>query len=74
MANKAQNPQDDIWGIIVKGLVETVKMVFSFFAFFLTINKTQDVDVKEEDGWREGHSGTGCYMGNTRIDDENMDK
>ncbi|EPA8554197.1 DUF3742 family protein [Yersinia enterocolitica] len=74
MTNKASNQQDDIWAVIAKGLVEAVKMVFSIFAFFLTTNKTQDVDVKEEDGWREGHSGTGCYMGNTRIDDENMDK
>lgn len=29
MANKAQSPQDDVWGVIAKGLVEAVKMVFS---------------------------------------------
>ncbi|WP_447870413.1 hypothetical protein [Serratia fonticola] len=31
MTNKASNQQDDIWGVIAKGLVEAVKMVFSVF-------------------------------------------
>ncbi|MFQ6289566.1 hypothetical protein ACLMO3_04200 [Yersinia enterocolitica] len=71
MANKTQ---DDIWSGIAKGLVEAVKMVFSVLAFIFTAgsSKTSSDPLENErgDGWRDGHSGYGFYVGDIRSDDE----
>lgn len=74
MANKASNQQDDIWGVIAKGLVEAGKMVFSVSAFIFTASssKTSDDPLENghKDGWRDGHSGYGFYVGDIRSDDD----
>lgn len=71
MTNKASNQQDDIWGVIAKGLVEAVKMVFSVLvAIVITGSKTTnsiDPSAESEDynsGFRNGHSGPGYYDSN----------
>ncbi|MFC0227639.1 hypothetical protein [Serratia aquatilis] len=70
MTNKASNQQDDIWDVIAKGLVEAVKMVFSAFTCIF-VSSAQNKDEDEPDsGYRSGSAGSGCYIGNTRIDDE----
>ncbi|WP_422528778.1 hypothetical protein [Serratia fonticola] len=50
MANKASNQQDDIWGVIAKGLVEAVKMVFSVFVAIVIVGReTSPTDTSTED-------------------------
>lgn len=71
MTNKASNQQDDIWGVIAKGLVEAVKMVFSVFvAIVVTGSETANSVTPSEEsedynsGFRNGHSGPGYYDNN----------
>lgn len=71
MTNKASNQQDDIWGVIAKGLVEAVKMVFSVLAAIVVAgSKTANSvtpSAESEDynsGFRNGHSGPGYYDNN----------
>ncbi len=75
MSNKAQNTQDDIWGVIAKGLVEAVKMVFSVFVliFASSVNtSTSEMSSKitwdDDDGFRNGQDGPGYYEGGFRLD------
>ena len=74
MTNKASNQQDNIWSVIVKGLIEAVKMLISAFAFIFTASSsmtTSDTAEKgHKDGWRDGHSGYGFYVGDVRSDDD----
>jgi hypothetical protein len=50
MTNKASNQQDEIWGVIAKGLVEAVKMVFSVFvAIVISGSETSSTDTSTED-------------------------
>lgn len=75
MTNKASNQQDDIWGVIAKGLVEAVKMVFSVLVliFASSVNaSTSDTPSKktwdDDDGFRNGPDGPGYYEGGFRLD------
>lgn len=74
MTNKASNQQDDIWGVIAKGLVEAVTMVLSVLAFIFTASSSKktnnDSEAQHKDGWRDGHSGDGFYTGDIRNDDD----
>ncbi|AKG68261.1 hypothetical protein WN53_03465 [Serratia fonticola] len=74
MTKKASNQKDDIWSVIAKGLVEAVKMVFSVSAFIFTASssKTSNAPLENghKDGWRDGHSGYGFYVGDIRSDDD----
>lgn len=75
MANKESNQQDDIWSVIARGLVETIKMVFSAFIFVFTSDKNgnSSESIKEENGigeLRNGHSGYGYYVNGMRTDQD----
>ncbi|OMQ20893.1 DUF3742 family protein [Serratia oryzae] len=75
MTNKTSNQQDDIWGVIAKGLVEAIKMVFSAFIFVFTSGKSSNSseNIKEENGigeLRNGHSGYGYYVNGMRTDQD----
>ncbi|HFV9293976.1 TPA: hypothetical protein ACIAIE_003834 [Serratia fonticola] len=71
MTNKAQNPQDDIWGVIAKGLVEAIKMIFTVIVAIVAAGSktTNSITPSEESedynsGFRNGHSGPGYYDSN----------
>lgn len=70
MPDKKSNQQDDIWTVIFNGLVDAVKMAFSIFAFFLSSSDKEKEEASKQDGWRDGHSGYGFYVGDIRNDDE----
>lgn len=72
MTNKASNQQDDIWGVIAKGLVEAVKMVFSIFVFVFTAGSSkspEDHSGIDSDEEMCGHRRFGFYS--KRMNDEN---
>lgn len=74
MAKKASNQQGDIWGIIARGLAEALKMVFSVVSFIFTAGSSKassdSAETQPKDGWRDGHSGYGFYVGDVRSDDD----
>ncbi|WP_145480539.1 hypothetical protein [Yersinia similis] len=56
---------------LTNGLIATINALCSILIFVIDVSKrdlTQSENV--EDGWRDGHSGYGFYVGNIKSDDE----
>ncbi|BFI44365.1 hypothetical protein YKD1_07840 [Yersinia pseudotuberculosis] len=56
---------------LTNGLIATINALCSILIFVIDVSKrdlTQSENV--EDGWRDGHSGYGFYVGDIRSDDE----
>ncbi|MGS3238011.1 hypothetical protein ACB377_07775 [Klebsiella michiganensis] len=69
MTNKASSPQDDIWTVIFKGLIGTVKMVFSIFAFFLSSTSSKQPEINAEDSESNGYRSYGYHSKSMKPDE-----
>ncbi|CNK39946.1 Uncharacterised protein [Yersinia enterocolitica] len=56
---------------ITNGLMAAMDTLCSILIFVIDVSK-RDLTQSEkvDDGWRDGHSGYGFYVGNIRSDDE----
>ncbi|HEN3627089.1 TPA: hypothetical protein U5E31_003799 [Yersinia enterocolitica] len=72
MNNRKPNPQqNNIWVAVYNSLITIVKMFISILAFVLTAHKGGVArQENSDDGWRDGHSGCGFYVGDIRSDDD----
>ncbi|CFQ34294.1 hypothetical protein [Yersinia bercovieri] len=72
MKNRNVDTQkNEPWLATLNGLIETINTLLSILTFVITVSKRDVVKSENaDDGWRDGHSGYGFYVGDIRSDDE----
>ncbi|EOZ3193157.1 hypothetical protein J8Z86_04220 [Yersinia enterocolitica] len=72
MKNRNVNVQKkEPWLAILNGLIAAINTLLSILTFVIIVSKRDVVKSENsDDGWRDGHSGYGFYVGDIKSDDE----